>query len=63
MPPPKHRERRRAQKTSPTADGPGDDCVEVSPHPTHVHVHDSKTPARPHLTLSPGVWSRFVSRL
>jgi hypothetical protein len=41
----------------------GDNCVEVSTHPAHVHVRDSKAPARPHLTLSPGAWSRFLSEL
>jgi uncharacterized protein DUF397 len=41
----------------------GDSCVEVATsHPTHVHVRDSKSPDRPHLTVSPATWTAFISR-
>ncbi|WP_263166593.1 DUF397 domain-containing protein [Streptomyces sp. SCSIO ZS0520] len=42
-----------------TDDGP--DCVEFAAAPGHVHVRDSKRTDLPHLTLTPGTWSAFVS--
>jgi hypothetical protein len=44
----------------------GDDCVEVAAsHLARVHVRDSKTktPDRPHLTLSPAAWTAFLARI
>ncbi|MFI6208501.1 DUF397 domain-containing protein [Streptomyces sp. NPDC051041] len=38
----------------------GDACVEVAPHPTAVHIRDSKTPTAPHLTVAPGSWTAFL---
>ncbi|MEU8467741.1 DUF397 domain-containing protein [Streptomyces sp. NPDC029006] len=42
------------------SDGEGGDCVEVAPHPTAIHIRDSKRPAAPHLTVTPAAWSAFL---
>ena len=38
----------------------GDDCVEVAPSPTTIHVRDSKNTYGPRLALSPTAWADFV---
>ncbi|MDT0570801.1 DUF397 domain-containing protein [Streptomyces sp. DSM 3412] len=40
----------------------GDDCVEVAPLPSAVHVRDSKRPTGPALTLSPAAWAPFIAQ-
>ncbi|MCI3276617.1 DUF397 domain-containing protein [Streptomyces cylindrosporus] len=48
------------------SDNTGGDCVEVAtpsaPSPA-IHIRDSKTPAAPHLTISPTTWSAFLADL
>ncbi|MEU3568464.1 DUF397 domain-containing protein [Kitasatospora sp. NPDC036755] len=39
----------------------GGECVEVSVHPSAIHVRDSKDKAGPTLAFSPEAWSAFVS--
>ncbi|MEU2512667.1 DUF397 domain-containing protein [Streptomyces syringium] len=39
----------------------GGNCVEVSTHPTTIHVRDSKVPDGPRLTVSPEAWSAFTA--
>ncbi|MGI5456928.1 DUF397 domain-containing protein [Streptomyces sp. CA-249302] len=41
--------------------GEGGECLEVAVTPTTIHLRDSKHPAGPHLTLSLGAWSVFLS--
>ncbi|MEE1793100.1 DUF397 domain-containing protein [Streptomyces sp. BE308] len=38
----------------------GGNCVEVAACPHTVRVRDSKDPAVPALSLSPGAWSSFL---
>ncbi|MEU1054296.1 DUF397 domain-containing protein [Streptomyces sp. NPDC005876] len=38
----------------------GGNCVEVAAHPTAIHIRDSKTPATPHLTVTPEAWTAFL---
>ncbi|MGW0818425.1 DUF397 domain-containing protein [Streptomyces viridiviolaceus] len=38
----------------------GGNCVEVALHPTTIHIRDSKTPATPHLTVTPEAWTAFL---
>ncbi|MFC9278899.1 DUF397 domain-containing protein [Streptomyces collinus] len=38
----------------------GGNCVEVASEPTSVHIRDSKTPASPHLTVTPAAWAAFL---
>lgn len=42
------------------SDGEGGDCLEVAPHPTAIHIRDSKRPAAAHLTVAPAAWSAFL---
>ncbi|MFB0617013.1 DUF397 domain-containing protein [Streptomyces sp. AGS-58] len=42
------------------SDGEGGQCVEVAPHPTAIHIRDSKRPAAAHLTVTPAAWSAFL---
>ncbi|MFD0315153.1 DUF397 domain-containing protein [Streptomyces flavalbus] len=42
------------------SDSSGGECVEVA-IASAVHIRDSKAPARPHLTVSPAVWGRFLT--
>jgi hypothetical protein len=39
----------------------GNDCLEVAPTPTAIHLRDSKTPDGPRLALTPRAWTEFVS--
>jgi hypothetical protein len=41
----------------------GGDCVEVAAHPAAIHIRDSKVPASPILTVSPGTWTEFLGRV
>ncbi|MFD9885212.1 DUF397 domain-containing protein [Streptomyces alboflavus] len=36
------------------------DCVEVAPTPTTIHVRDSKNPEGPRLGFAAGAWRDFV---
>ncbi|MFJ6689944.1 DUF397 domain-containing protein [Streptomyces sp. NPDC091294] len=39
----------------------GNDCIEVAPTPTIVHVRDSKNTSGPRLALTPEAWADFVT--
>nr|WSY51486.1 DUF397 domain-containing protein [Streptomyces sp. NBC_00886] len=41
----------------------GGDCLEVAAHAAAVHIRDSKIPAGVILTVSPGTWAEFLSRV
>ncbi|MGW2084231.1 DUF397 domain-containing protein [Streptomyces sp. NPDC001880] len=41
--------------------GEGGECVEVATCPTTVHIRDSKNTQGPHLDITPGAWSAFVT--
>lgn len=36
------------------------DCIEVAPTPTTIHVRDSKNVEGPRLAFAPDAWERFV---
>jgi Domain of unknown function (DUF397). len=38
----------------------GNDCVEIAPTPTTIHLRDSKNPQGPHLTFAPTAWAAFL---
>ncbi|NEA39523.1 DUF397 domain-containing protein [Streptomyces sp. SID11385] len=42
------------------SDGDGGNCVEMARTPHTIHIRDSKTPAAPHLHLSPASWTAFL---
>ncbi|MGW4319490.1 DUF397 domain-containing protein [Streptomyces sp. NPDC004684] len=48
-------------KSSYSSSSNGNDCVEVAPTPTTVHVRDSKDTSGPQLALAPGAWVDFVT--
>jgi hypothetical protein len=41
----------------------GGNCIEVAAHPAAIHIRDSKVPAGDILTVSPGTWTEFLSRV
>ncbi|MEX3101478.1 MULTISPECIES: DUF397 domain-containing protein [unclassified Streptomyces] len=41
--------------------GEAANCLETAPTSASIHIRDSKSPSRPHLTVSPAAWSGFVS--
>jgi len=51
------------RKSSYSAGGDGDDCVEIATSPTHIAIRDSKTPARATLTFPAGAFTPFVEAL
>ncbi|MEV3884550.1 DUF397 domain-containing protein [Streptomyces griseoincarnatus] len=48
-------------KSSYSSSSNGNDCIEVAPTPTTVHVRDSKNASGPRLTLTPEAWGDFVT--
>ncbi|MDQ8704695.1 DUF397 domain-containing protein [Streptomyces sp. LHD-70] len=40
----------------------GGACLEIAPHPTAIHIRDSKNPEGPMLTVSPGAWAAFADQ-
>ncbi|GAB1328103.1 DUF397 domain-containing protein [Streptomyces sennicomposti] len=48
-------------KSSYSSSSNGNDCIEVAPTPTTVHVRDSKDTCGPQLALTPGAWADFVT--
>lgn len=42
------------------SDSSGGDCVEVASTDA-IHIRDSKTPDRSHLTVSPTSWAAFLT--
>ncbi|MFD7873926.1 DUF397 domain-containing protein [Streptomyces sp. NPDC059766] len=38
----------------------GNDCVEIAPTPTRIHIRDSKNPGGARLTMAPEAWTAFV---
>jgi len=51
------------RKSSYSGGGDGNACVEISTHPTHIAIRDSKTPARATLTFPPGPFTAFLEAL
>ncbi|MFD4598896.1 DUF397 domain-containing protein [Streptomyces sp. NPDC058464] len=51
------------RKSSYSGGGDGNACVEVAPHPTHISVRDSKTPARATLTFPAAAFAGFLAAL
>jgi len=51
------------RKSSYSGPGDGDSCVEISTHPTHTAIRDSKTPARATLTFPTGAFTPFIAAL
>ncbi|MCX5246148.1 DUF397 domain-containing protein [Streptomyces sp. NBC_00201] len=51
------------RKSSYSAGGDGDDCVEMATTPTHVAVRDSKTPTRATLTFTTFLEALKTARL
>ena len=51
------------RKSSYSGPGDGDSCVEISTHPTHTAIRDSKTPARAILTFPTAAFTTFVDTL
>ena len=39
----------------------GNDCIEVAPTPSTIHIRDSKNPHGPQLHLRPAAWADFVA--
>ncbi|AXI88242.1 DUF397 domain-containing protein [Streptomyces griseoincarnatus] len=39
----------------------GNDCVEVAPTPTTIHVRDSKNASGQRLAFTPEAWAAFVA--
>ncbi|MFD6321348.1 DUF397 domain-containing protein [Streptomyces sp. NPDC058442] len=48
-------------KSSYSSSSNGNDCIEVAPTPTTVHVRDSKNTRGPQLALAPEAWADFVT--
>ncbi|MCC5476826.1 DUF397 domain-containing protein [Streptomyces barringtoniae] len=38
----------------------GNDCLEVAPTPTTIHIRDSKNTDGPQLAVTPATWTGFV---
>ncbi|MFF7233714.1 DUF397 domain-containing protein [Streptomyces sioyaensis] len=39
----------------------GDDCIEIAPSPTTIHIRDSKDKAGPQLAVPAQAWAAFVT--
>ncbi|MFE4672569.1 DUF397 domain-containing protein [Streptomyces sp. NPDC056721] len=48
-------------KSSYSSSGDGNDCIEVAPTPTTIHIRDSKNPDGPRLTATPTTWAAFIT--
>ncbi|GAQ63314.1 DUF397 domain-containing protein [Streptomyces scabiei] len=51
------------RKSSYSGPGDGNECVEISPAPTHTAVRDSKTPSRATLTFTTPAFTSFLEAL
>lgn len=51
------------RKSSYSAGGDGDDCVEIADSPTHIAIRDSKTPTTRTLTFPASAYTLFVDSL
>jgi hypothetical protein len=51
------------RKSSYSGGGDGNNCVEISTHPTHTAIRDSKTPAGATLTFPTGAFTPFIEAL
>lgn len=49
------------QKSSYSNSNERDDCIEVAPTPSTIHIRDSKNPDGPRLHLRPSAWADFVA--
>ena len=50
-------------KSSYSSSSNGNDCIEVAPTPTTIHIRYSKNADGPRLALAPEAWSEFVRRI
>lgn len=41
----------------------GNDCVEIAATPANIHIRDSKTPEKDHLTVAPTTWTNFLTHV
>ncbi|MFE7543493.1 DUF397 domain-containing protein [Streptomyces platensis] len=48
-------------KSSYSGQGNGNECLEVAPTPSTIHIRDSKNPGGPQLHLRPAAWADFVA--
>jgi hypothetical protein len=48
-------------KSSYSSSSNGNDCLEVAPTPSTIHVRDSKNTDGPCLTVAPAVWADFLT--
>ncbi|WP_327704006.1 DUF397 domain-containing protein [Streptomyces decoyicus] len=48
-------------KSSYSGQGNGNECIEVAPTPSTIHIRDSKNPGGPQLHLRPAAWADFVA--
>ncbi|MFC8428776.1 DUF397 domain-containing protein [Streptomyces sp. NPDC057253] len=53
----------RWKRSSFTAGGDGNACVEIATRPTHIAIRDSKAPTRATLTFPPGTFTAFLESL
>lgn len=51
------------RKSSYSAGGDGDDCVEIANSPTHTAIRDSKAPATRTLTFPVSAYAPFIDSL
>uniref|UniRef100_A0AAU2AHQ7 DUF397 domain-containing protein n=1 Tax=Streptomyces sp. NBC_00093 TaxID=2975649 RepID=A0AAU2AHQ7_9ACTN len=49
------------RKSSYSAGGDGDDCVEIANSPTHIAIRDTKAPARTTLTFPTEAFAPFLA--
>ncbi|MGA4877540.1 DUF397 domain-containing protein [Streptomyces lydicamycinicus] len=48
-------------KSSYSGDSDSNECLEVAPTPSTIHIRDSKNPDGPQLHLRPSAWADFVA--
>ncbi|MFF3616127.1 DUF397 domain-containing protein [Streptomyces sp. NPDC002580] len=50
----------RWAKSTYSSSSNGNDCVEIAPTPTAIHIRDSKNPGGARLATAPTAWSAFI---
>ncbi|WP_316744435.1 DUF397 domain-containing protein [Streptomyces sp. MK7] len=48
-------------KSSYSSSSNGNDCLEVAPTPTTIHIRDSKNTDGPRLAVPPAAWAHFIA--
>jgi|UniRef100_A0AAU3I7Q0 hypothetical protein len=48
------------RKSSYSDSSNGNDCVEIAPTPTAIHVRDSKNPGGARLAMAPAAWTALI---